>query len=114
MTTACKLNHDDPDTLPKFLCRVCNPDKSAPVKPTAPTEPVLNVDPEAVKTNMRKRRRRLRAEVKELADELEKFKLARVGKDMIEGAERRWRLAYQELATLTDKLDDADDLTCAA
>jgi hypothetical protein len=101
----CKLDHSDPGTLPKTLCRVCNPSKSAP-RPTAPTEPVLNVDPEAVKHNLRKRRRRLRAEVRELSDELEKFKTARVGKDMIEKAERRWRLAYQELASLTDKIED--------
>ena len=110
----CKIDHTASDALPKFLCHVCNPDKSAPVKPTAPTEPVLNVDPEAVKTNMRKRRRRLRAEVRELSDELEKFKLARVGTAMIEKAERRWRLAYQELATLNDKLEDEEDSTCAA
>jgi hypothetical protein len=111
MTTVCKLDHSDPDVIPAVLCRVCNP----PLKPiedrlTKPTEPVLNVNPEAVKTNMRKRRRRLRAEVRELSDELEKFKLARVGKDMIDQAERRWRLAYQELAALNDKLDDQEDV----
>ena len=105
----CKFDHNDPDVIPKILCRACNPPKDRP-KPTAPTEPVLNVDPEAVKTNMCKRRRRLRAEVRDLSAELDKFKLARVGKDMIEGAERRWRLAYQELATLTDKLDDQEDV----
>ena len=105
----CKLDHNDPNMIPRIFCRACNP-KDGPIKLAAPTEPVLNVDPEAIKTNMRKRRRRLRAEVRELTAELDKFKLARVGKDMIEGAERRWRLAYQELAVLTDKLDDQAEM----
>ena len=102
----CKIDHNAPNAMPKFLCRMCNSDRPHAASST-PTEPVLNVNLEAVKHNIRKRRRRLRAEVRELADELEKFKLARVGKDMIEKAERSWQLAYQELAVLTDKLDDA-------
>lgn len=109
----CKIDHTAPDALPKFLCRVCNPDKSAPVKLTAPTEPVLNVDPEAVKANMRKRRRRLRAEVRELSDELEKFKLARVGKEMLKKADRRLMLAERELGKIEKTLDGEDE-QCAA
>lgn len=112
MTAACKINHDDPDAFPKFLCRACNPDKFKPlgIGNHDRSEPVLNVDPELVARNIRKRRRRLRAEVRELSAELEKFKLARVGAGMIEQAERRWRLAYQELAAITDKLDDEEDV----
>lgn len=102
----CKLDHSDPENIPLALCRVCNPRSGAPVKPTVAAEPVLNVDPATVAHNRKKRARRLRAEVRELSDELEKFKLARVGKDMIEKAERRWRLAYQELAMLTDQIEE--------
>ena len=104
----CKLDHSDPDVLPKFLCHACNPSMRSPAVTTVPTEPVLTTDPEAIKHYDRKRRRRLRAQVRELADELEKFKLARVGKDMIAKAERRWQIAYQELAAITDKLDDEE------
>lgn len=107
----CKLDHSDPDVIPAVLCRACNP----PLKPledrlAKPAEPVLNVDPELVTRNVRKRRRRLRAEVRELAEDLEKLKLARVGKDMIAKAERKWQLAYQELAAITDKLDDTEEI----
>jgi hypothetical protein len=105
----CKIDHNDPDAMPKFLCRVCNPPKRGPVKPTVPTEPVMTADPEVIKHSLRRQRRRLRAEVKKLADELEKFKIARCGKEMIDKAERKWRLAYQELAVVTDKLNDKEE-----
>ena len=98
---ACKIDHTDPDGLPAFLCRACNPLPLMAARPERVTiEATLK--PEDALRYARKRKRRLRAEVKALSDELEKFKIARVGKDMIEAAESKWRNAYAELALTED------------
>ena len=98
---ACKIDHTDPDSLPAFLCRVCNPSTTvARSVERATIEATLK--PEDALRYARKRKRRLRAEVKALSDELEKFKIAHVGKDMIEAAESKWRSAYAELALTED------------
>ena len=98
----CKIDHTDPGSIPKFLCLVCNPRSAA--KPRTPecAPIVATLKPEDALRYARKRKRRLRAEVRALADELEKFKIARVGKDMIEAAESKWRNAYAELALMED------------
>ena len=96
----CKLDHTDPDDLPAFLCRVCNPATAA--RSVERVAIAATLKPEDALRYARKRRRRLRAEVRALADELEKFKIARVGKDMIEAAESKWRNAYAELALTED------------
>jgi hypothetical protein len=99
---ACKIDHTDPDGLPAFLCRVCNPLPPLAVRSTERTTIEATLKPEDALRYARKRKRRLRAEVKALSDELEKFKIARVGKDMIEAAESKWRNAYAELALMED------------
>jgi hypothetical protein len=97
---ACKLDHTDPESLPAFLCRACNPLPPLAARSTERVAIEAALKPEDATRYARKRKRRLRAEVKALADELEKFKLARVGKDMIEAAESKWQNAYAELALM--------------
>src|SRR5674476_987203 len=98
----CKIDHTDPDGLPAFLCRVCNPRPVTAARPTECAAITATLKPEDALRYSRRRRRRLRAEVRALADELEKFKIARVGKAMVEAAESKWRNAYAELALMED------------
>ena len=99
---ACKIDHTDPENIPVFLCHACNPRPGTKPPPVVDTLIVATLKPEDALRYARKRKRRLRAEVKKLSDELEKFKIARVGKDMIEAAESKWRNAYAELALMED------------
>lgn len=98
----CKIDHTDPDGLPAFLCRVCNPGPATAARSVERVAIEATLKPEDALRYARKRRRRLRAEVRALSDELEKFKLAHVGKAMIEDAESKWRNAYAELALTED------------
>ena len=98
---ACKIDHTDPENIPALLCLACHPRQKAKAH-TEGAPIVATLKPEDALRYARKRKRRLRAEVRALADELEKFKIARVGKDMIETAESRWRNAYSELALMED------------
>ncbi len=108
----CKINHDDPHelTLPKFLCRACNPPDpdaalfvAAAVKPWAPgITTQAEADPDTAKRYRAKKRRRLRAEVRERSEFLEKLRAARAAKTDIDKAERAWQSAYTELAALED------------
>lgn len=98
----CKTDHTDPENIPRALCRVCNPRSGAKPPSTEAAPIVATLKPEDALRYARKRKRRLLAEVRVLSDELEKFKLARVGKDMIEAAESKWRNAYAELVLMED------------
>ena len=98
----CKIDHTDPENIPAFLCLVCHPRSAAKPRTVECAPVVATLKPEDALRYARKRKRRLRAEVKKLSDELEKFKIARVGKDMIEAAESKWRNAYAELALMED------------
>lgn len=98
----CKIDHSDPESIPVFLCAICNPRSGTTTRSAEHAAITATLKPEDALRYARKRKRRLRAEVRELAAELEKFKLARVGKDMIEAAESKWRNAYAELALMED------------
>jgi hypothetical protein len=94
------MDDDDGLSIPEFLRRKPTPGAKPPSMEEAPV--VATLKPEDALRYARKRKRRLRAEVRALSDELEKFKIARVGKDMIEAAERKWLHAYTELASMED------------
>jgi len=62
----CKIDHDDAENLPRFLCRTCNPVKAAPkVTEEWPPEEASDAGPRPI---AKSRLRRLRAEERRLSD----------------------------------------------
>lgn len=99
----CRIDHSDPACIPFFLCATCNPRKNASPAPVAAAAAAAAAAPEAVVDATRdnvKRRRRLRAEVRELNDKLTKLRATGASRTMIDDAERRWQSACDELATV--------------
>jgi hypothetical protein len=97
----CKIDHSSPENIPVFLCLTCTPRTQPPRSPEhAPL--IATLKPEDAERYARKHRRRLRAEVRELASDLDKLRAGRAGRELIEAAESKWRNAYSELALTED------------
>jgi hypothetical protein len=68
----CKINHTDPDEVPAYLCRVCNPGKYKPT-PAPVRMPLTPTDSVAAQTEKFEKRqaRKLRAEAKRLQGQID-------------------------------------------
>lgn len=68
----CKLDHNDPENIPRAFCRACNPNLRGTI--LAPREITLpDVTDEQKLRYARKQKRRLRAEVKQIVGEIDKI-----------------------------------------
>ena len=90
----CKIDHTDPDALPKFLCVACNPRGMASLVPREIVMP--EVTEEQKVRYARKQMRRIRAEVKQIVGEIDKIN----GRNPAATAQLEDKLAkaYAELA----------------
>ena len=94
----CKIDHTDPDALPKFLCVACNPRGMASLVPREIVMPEVT-DEQKVRY-ARKKMRRIRAEVKQIVGEIDKIN----GRNPPATAQLEDKLAkaYAELAIADD------------
>ena len=102
----CKIDHTVDGAIPPALCRACNPraGQAADIyKEVVEVQGIALAG--SAETYRKKRRRKLRAEVKERSEYLDKLRTARAPKSEIDKAERGWKYAYTELATLEDTLE---------
>jgi len=102
---ACNIPHGQRGYFPAILCRRCNPvdpDAAFLVVPAGAPEIKSGLSDEQAKLYRRKHRRRLRVEVRERSEFLDKLRAARAPQTDIVKAERAWKSAYADLVKMED------------
>jgi hypothetical protein len=69
----CKINHTDPDEVPAYLCRVCNPEKFERPLVAARAEATPTSVAEQTEKFEKRQARKLRAEAKRMQAEIDKI-----------------------------------------
>lgn len=99
----CKIDHADPENIPQFLCRVCNPRKSATRDTALAAEDAeleaQAADPkaDALREKIKKRRiRKLSNEIDRMEEKL-KLIIGREPKALIDKLRASIQAAHQEL-----------------
>lgn len=95
MELNCKLDHADPDVIPVFLCRACNPQLNE--RPAPIPGPDASTPTEAIERLERRRKRQLRAEVKVWRNRVELMKKHKVNPTDLKKAEDTLRKVENDL-----------------